>query len=191
VTRRTRKLGFLLAGVVVVLCGAALHRAAAQEETLPTVLISRQLAAAEGLAVGDTILLSKDSGGADPRRFRVAGLYEPTPDPMRLAASRWEARMHLPDLLALAPPSSTSESGDGITSINVALTDPADADAFARDVSATIPSPELTVRPAGRDEESAAVFRVLDRFHLAIARHRPGQCDVPAGADGHARRGAA
>jgi putative ABC transport system permease protein len=155
--------------VAATVCGWTWHRAFAQEEPLPTILISRQLAAAADLAVGDEVQLSRQPDGSDPRRFRIAGLYEPTPDPMRLAAARREARMHLPDLLELVSDSSDPADNEAITSINVALTNPADAEAFAREVTGSIPLPGLAARPAGQDEESAAVFRVLDRFHLAIA----------------------
>src|SRR5688572_5455869 len=76
--------------------------ASAQSEQLPTVLFSRQLATAEGLRVGDIVTLAGKADGSSARRFRVAGIYEPVADPMRLAAQRFEARLHLPDLLSLA-----------------------------------------------------------------------------------------
>lgn len=143
--------------------------ALAQTDQIPTVLISRQLSIAEGLAVNDTILLASDPQGTGARRFRIAGLYEPTPDPMRLAARRLEARLHLPDLLALTADPSDPLSAESVTAINVALSDPADARAFAREVSATIPIPGLIARSAQGGDDTAGVFVVLDRFHLAIA----------------------
>ena len=154
-----------LASIVVF----ATPNASAQAEQLPTILISRQLAAAEGLRVGDTVALSSKSDGTAPRRFRIAGLYEPVADPMRLAAKRHEARLHLPDLLSLTADLSDPLSSESVTAINVKLTDPRDADAFARDVSTSIPIPQLTARAAQGGEESATVFVVLDRFHFAIA----------------------
>ena len=144
-------------------------RALAQIDQIPTVLISRQLSIAEGLAVNDPILLSSDPQGTGARRFRIAGIYEPTPDPMRLAARRLEARLHLPDLLALTADPSDPLSAESVTAINVALSDPADARAFAREVSATIPIPGLIARSAQGGDDTAGVFVVLDRFHLAIA----------------------
>ena len=75
--------------------------ASAQTEQLPTILISRQLAAAEGLKVGDTVALASKPDGTAARQFRIAGMYEPVADPMRLAAKRHEARLHLPDLMSL------------------------------------------------------------------------------------------
>src|SRR5262245_59621774 len=91
----------------------------------PAILVTRQLAEAERLSVGDVVALSDDPTGKDPRSFRIAAIYEPTPDPMRLVAKRYEARLHLPDMAAF-----TGEP-ESVTSINVALKDPADAAAFA------------------------------------------------------------
>jgi putative ABC transport system permease protein len=143
--------------------------AAAQTEQLPAILISRQLATAEGLSAGDSLSFSSKPDGTAARRFRIAGIYEPVADPMRLAAKRYEARLHLPDLLSFTADPSDPQSTESITAINVALTDPHDADAFARDVTARIPIPQLTARAAQGGEESATVFVVLDRFHFAIA----------------------
>ena len=148
----------------------AVPRAAAQEaDQLPAILISRQLAVAEGLRVDDTVALASKPDGTGARRFRVAGFYEPVADPMRLAAKRLEARLHLPDLLSLTADPTDPLSTESVTAINVALTDPGDAHAFARDVSAAIPVPELTARAAQGGDETASVFVVLDRFHFAIA----------------------
>src|SRR5581483_10494529 len=66
-------------------------------ENPPSILVSRQLLEAERLAVGDLVTLSAHPDGSDPHRFRIAGEYEPTPDPMRLGSRRHELRMHLPD----------------------------------------------------------------------------------------------
>src|SRR5512142_1026838 len=68
----------------------------------PDVLVSRQLAARAHLQVGDTITLAAEPQGGRTATFRVAGVYEPTPDPMRFTMERIEARLHLPDLIALA-----------------------------------------------------------------------------------------
>jgi hypothetical protein len=73
----------------------------------PEILVSRGLLRERGLAVGQVVMLSADARGAGARPFRIAGVYEPTPDPSRFTAKRLEARMHLPDLLAL-----TAEPGE-------------------------------------------------------------------------------
>jgi putative ABC transport system permease protein len=143
--------------------------ASAQTEHTPPILISRQLAEAEGLRINDTVTLASKPDGSSPRRFRVSGLYEPVADPMRLAAKRFEARLHLPDLLSMRADPSDPLSTESVTAINIALKDAADADAFASDVSEKIPIPELTARPARGGEGTATVFVVLDRFHFAIA----------------------
>jgi putative ABC transport system permease protein len=147
----------------------ATPNAVAQTEQLPTILISRQLATAEALHIGDTVAFSSKPDGTAARQFRIAGLYEPVADPMRLAAKRHEARLHLPDLLSLTADPSDPLSTESVTAINVALKDSRDADSFASDVRARIPIPQLTARPARGGEGSATVFVVLDRFHFAIA----------------------
>ena len=134
-----------------------------------TVLISRQLSAAEHLMLNDVILLSNDPSGAHPRRFRIAGIYEPTPDPMRITSARLEARLHLPDFIALTADPSDPAAAEAVTVINIGLADQHDATAFARDAAAKIPIPGLSIRAARGDAGSASVFLVLDRFHLAIA----------------------
>jgi putative ABC transport system permease protein len=153
--------------VLIVLTMASI--ADAQPANVPAVLISRQLAAAEGLAVGDLIVLSDDPKGIGSRQFRIAGVYEPTPDPMRLAVRRLEARLHLPDLISLTSRASDPSADESVTAINVKLRDPQDAAAFARDVRRAIPVQDLTARTARGGEGSAPLFVVLDRFHFAIA----------------------
>ncbi len=159
----------LLALLTVASIACAALNVTAQTEQLPTILITRQLAAAEGLRVGDTVTLAAKPDGIAARKFRVVGIYEPVPDPMRLAVKRMEARLHLPDVLAMTADPSDPLSTESITGINVALKDPSDAGAFARDVSASIPIPQLTTRPTQGGEGTATVFVVLDRFHFAIA----------------------
>ena len=61
--------------------------------------MSRQLAARAHLAVGDVVTLAADAAGTRAVRFRVAGVYEPTPDPMKFNVERLEVRLHLDDLL--------------------------------------------------------------------------------------------
>ena len=67
-----------------------------------------------------------------PRPFRVVGVYEPTPDPRKFSAQRLEARLHLPDLIALAEDSADPASADVVSAINLALVDRKDADARGR-----------------------------------------------------------
>jgi ABC-type lipoprotein release transport system permease subunit len=133
----------------------------------PSILISRQLAESRGLAVGDTVRLSTDPSGTNARPFRIAAVYEPTPDPMRFAQRRLEARLHLPDMLTFTADPSDPAATDSITSINIALDDPADASAFVRDVTARLPA--VMARPTNVPDERTTTFVVIERFHLAIA----------------------
>jgi putative ABC transport system permease protein len=139
----------------------------AQDAPPPDILISRHLAESEGLAVGNVVRLSTDAAGTRTREFRVAGIYEPTPDPARLGVVPRSVRLHLPDLLEMTRPVDVPAGTEYVASVNVALVNPADADAFARDVNARLPG--VLARPAGEATGSAGAFLVLERFHLAIA----------------------
>jgi putative ABC transport system permease protein len=154
--------------LLLTLVAASAAASSAQDpNVLPAILISRQLSESRGLHVGDDVMLSADRSGAGAKRFRIAGLYEPMPDPMRFAQRRNEARLHLPDLLALTADPSDPSSSESVTSINVALRDPSQADAFSRDVAAR--QPGLTARPVQAPDDRTSTFIVLERFHLAIA----------------------
>ena len=168
--------GWSLATLIAVLCLGAGASApglvqGASDTTAtvdaPAVLLSRQLMEAEDLAVGDIVHLSADPSGTEPRPFRIVETYEPTPDPMRIGAERLEARLHLPDLLALTADLSDPLSTETVSAINVALASPDDARAFARDLSAKVPG--LIVRPTAREASPSDPFVVIERFHLAIA----------------------
>lgn len=141
--------------------------AAAAVRAQDTVLVSRQLAEAEGLVVGSVVRLAPDADGSGARAFRIAGIYEPTPDPSRLGQVPREVRMHLPDLLDLTRGPAVPAGAEHVSSVNVALADPADAQAFSRDVNARLPG--VLARPAADAAGAAAPFRVLERFHQAIA----------------------
>jgi ABC-type lipoprotein release transport system permease subunit len=130
------------------------------------ILISRQLAEAEHLRVGSTVRLATSAEGADAREFRIAGIYEPTPDPERLGQVPREIRMHLPDLLDVVRPQNVLAGAEPLEGINIRLTDPADARAFSRAVQGAMPG--VLARPAS-ESTPAGPFRVLERFHLAIA----------------------
>jgi putative ABC transport system permease protein len=149
--------------LAIAVCPAVLGSA----DDSPTILVSRQLAEGEGLRVGDVVQLAPTTGTATPRPFRIAGVYEPTPDPGRLGAVRREAHLHLPDLLDLTRDPSTPAGSERVASINVRLRPGANAAAFARDVSARTPG--VSARPTAASADAAGPFVVLERFHLAIA----------------------
>jgi ABC-type lipoprotein release transport system permease subunit len=144
----------------------ALPHAARAQADLPAVLVSRQLADTRSLAVGSVITLATAPDGAGGRQFRVAGVYEPTPDPSRLGSRTLETRLHLPDLLDLTRTPGTPSGADHVEAINVALVDPAGAAVFARDVVRRAAGADA--RPTGGVRD-AGPFLVLERFHLAIA----------------------
>jgi ABC-type lipoprotein release transport system permease subunit len=164
--RRIEEHGTVNCFSVVLLLLLASAIADAQALPPPDLLVSRQLAEARGLAIGDTIRLGTDADGTRATQFRVAGIYEPTPDPSRLGSAQLEVRLHLPDMLALTRSPDTPAGTEHVPFINVALTDPDDAARFARDVAARMPG--VVARPTSENEDAGA-FVVLERFHLAIA----------------------
>jgi putative ABC transport system permease protein len=112
------------------------------------------------------VTLATEPQGGRTATFRVTGVYEPTPDPMRFTAQRIEARLHLPDLIALAADPNDPASAESVSAINVALANPADAHTFATDVASGLPA--IVVRPAA-DLRESDLFAVIDRFHVAIS----------------------
>jgi len=135
-------------------------------EAIPEVLLSRQLMESRGLEVGDVVRFAGDPSGDNARAFRIAGAYEPTPDPMQFAQPALEARFHLPDLMAFDPDEAMT-SMPSLSAINVALADPADADAFARDIEARFPG--TVARPTDAPNDRTSTFIVIERFHTAVA----------------------
>jgi putative ABC transport system permease protein len=153
--------------LAAVTCGGLVLRAQAPAASAaPPILLSRQLMARGHIAVGDIVTLATDTAGTSARQFHVVGVYEPTPDPMRFTAQRLEARMHLPDLIAMTADPDDIGSAESVNAINVRLANPRDAEQFMADVAARMPGVDVrsTSRPAEGDP-----FTVLDRFHLAIS----------------------
>ncbi|MEQ1728828.1 MAG: FtsX-like permease family protein [Vicinamibacterales bacterium] len=138
----------------------------APDSRVPDILVSRQLLESQQLKVGDVVSLSSDSSGSNPRSFRIAGLYEPTPDPMRLGAARLEVRMHLPDVVEMTAQADPLDA-ESVDAINVVLANDGDARATARRLTTAVPG--TLAQRTGNDERRAAPFVVLERFHLAIA----------------------
>jgi putative ABC transport system permease protein len=154
--------GLFLAPAAFALALGAPSPTAPPSDTVPEILVSRPLLEQCALSVGAVVELSADPRGAGAQRFRIVGVYEPTPDPARFAAKRLEARLHLPDLIAL---SAGQREDDAVSAINVALRDPAAADSFARQLSARAPAVTVASTAAGDDES----FVVIERFHVAIS----------------------
>src|SRR5260221_2224556 len=80
---------------------ATIGTPSAGSDAVPGVLVSRQLLARAKLSIGDVVTVAADPAGTRAAQFRVAGVYEPTPDPMKFNVERLEARLHLDDLLSL------------------------------------------------------------------------------------------
>jgi putative ABC transport system permease protein len=139
----------------------------AQAPDRPSILVSRQLAEQEGLAVGDRVELSTSPRGDGPQSFRIAGLYEPAPNPMRLGVAQHAVRLHLPDLLALTGDPATPAGAEHVDTINVALVEPGTAREFARELNAVTPG--VFARRAAGGTGAGSTFVVLERFHYAIA----------------------
>jgi ABC-type lipoprotein release transport system permease subunit len=150
----------------VIAAGAGLVPAVAQEDAAPT-LMSRQLAEEQQIRIGDVVQLAVDAGGTNTRPFRIVGIYEPTPDPMRLGTVPREVRLHLPDLLSLTRDPAIPAGTEHVEAINVALANPEDAESFARDVNARMPG--VVARATGAVAGPDNPFLVIERFHLAIA----------------------
>jgi ABC-type lipoprotein release transport system permease subunit len=152
---------------VVALASVPLRADSIQPATEPSaILVSRQLAARAHLKVGDIVTFAAAADGTGAARFRVAGVYEPTPDPMRFTAERLEARMHLPALVEMTADPADPASREVVGGINVKLASAADARAFAADVATRVPGlyAQSTSRSGGGDP-----FVVLERFHIAIS----------------------
>ena len=133
---------------------------------VPEVLLSRQLVADNNLHVGDVVTLAADPRGARATKFRIAGVYEPTPDPKQFTLKRREARLHLPDLIALTADPGDPLAGESVDAFNLALTDPKDADRVAALIATRVPG-LLVASTTSTDADDP--FAVLDRFHWAIA----------------------
>jgi ABC-type lipoprotein release transport system permease subunit len=153
--------------VVCLLALACLNVGAAPDDgaELPPVLLSRQLMRDAKLNVGDTVVLAAEPD-APSGRFRVAAVYEPVPDPMKFNTERYEARLHLPDLIALTADLSNPQAADVVTAINLKLRDGARADEVIRLVARQ--NPAVIARPTARPRQGDP-FAALERFHLAIA----------------------
>ncbi len=133
----------------------------------PSILISRQLAEREHLHAGDEITLAADSAGSRARRFRIDGTYEPTPDPLRFTARRLEARLHLPELIAMTTDPADPASAESLSGINIRLANQRDAASFWSALVARAPG--ITVRSTTRARDGSDPFAVLERFHVAVA----------------------
>jgi ABC-type antimicrobial peptide transport system permease subunit len=154
-----------LASTALVLLAATLSVAAStgEVESRGEILVSRPLAEELELSAGDLLEVTGRQPGADPGQYRIVGVYEPVPDPIKLTRKRFEIRMHLQDLLDRT---GAAPGGRSVPFINIGLTD---TDQAAQVADRLNQDPLLLARPARGAGGDVAVFTVLERFHTAIA----------------------
>jgi putative ABC transport system permease protein len=128
---------------------------------LPAVALERRLATRLGVVVGDTLSVGLEAGTLG-RQAVVAAIYEPARDPSAITKREYYLRFHLADLAGLLG------SADRVDRFGVALQPgitPAAAAAELNRVAfgfRAAPSAEIA-------SESSQTFRVVSRFHEAIA----------------------
>jgi len=127
----------------------------------PGIAMERALAEKLDLAVGDTVRL-----GASPDSLRriavVAAIYEPRPDPAEISRQALRIRLHLPDLAGLlGAPDRVDRFGIGLVHGVAADSAVAVLNRYAFGFRAH--------RSAAIASESSQTFKVVSRFHRAIA----------------------
>ncbi|MYA64317.1 MAG: FtsX-like permease family protein [Gemmatimonadetes bacterium] len=125
------------------------------------VLVERPYAARAGIETGSTIRL-RAAPEAEPCPALVAGLFEPRADPSKLMGTRPRVLFHLPQLQALA-----GREGE-VDYFTVRLRPDVDAAAAARDMEPLLVGTQVW-RAADVAERASTTFRVVRRFHAAIA----------------------
>lgn len=137
---------------------------AAQAQECPTgleVLVERPFAEAAALTPGSTVVVRSTIEG-EPCNAVVAGIFEPPPDPATLNATRPRVLFHLPHLQTLT---GRRNEVDYFTLRTPPGTDLA---ALAADLEPLLPGAQ--VLPVSEvAERSSTTFRVVSRFHTAIA----------------------
>ncbi len=125
------------------------------------VLVERPYAAAAGLTVGSTVVV-RPAIEADPCTAAVAGVFEPPSDPAALNATRPRVLFHLPHLQAM-----TGRQNE-VDYFTLQTRTGADLAALATDLEPLLPGTQ--VLPVTEvTERSSTTFRVVSRFHTAIA----------------------
>jgi ABC-type lipoprotein release transport system permease subunit len=159
----------LLTSFIVTAAASMLDATTRMEPTpaAPGILLSRQLMEQAGIQVGDVVMLAVDSRGVHAAPFKVIGTYEPTPNPMKFSAKRLEARLHLPDLLALSEDPRDPLAAETVGALNVALVNPQEALKVASILEGRALG--LSARPIAASTSDSEIFAVIDRFHWAIA----------------------
>ena len=125
------------------------------------VLIERPYAVRAGIEAGATVRL-RAAPDATACEALVAGLFEPQADPSRLMGTRPRVLFHLPQLQAMAG------RGGEVDYFTVRLRPGVDADAAAREMEPLLPGTQVW-SASEVAERASTTFRVVSRFHAAIA----------------------
>lgn len=127
------------------------------------VLVERAFAGRARLRVGTELRIGDDT--STPCRAVVVGTFEPPPDPATLTRERPRLLLHLPDLAAI------TGRTDAVDRFTVTLARPAsttEVDSVAALLRALMPGTQVLAADE-LAERSSATFRVIQRFHVAIA----------------------
>jgi putative ABC transport system permease protein len=125
------------------------------------VALERRLAERLGASAGDTIRIALEAGGAE-RLAVVAAVYEPKPDPATVTRRDLALRFHLPDLAALLG------TPDRVNRFGIALQPGVPPDSAAARLN-RVAFGFRAAASAAIAGESSQTFRVVSRFHSAIA----------------------
>ncbi len=147
-----------LSGVLPLILSAGFHPLAAQ---IPGVAIERRAAQELELSIGDTVRLGPqpDLPGSS---MIIAAIYEPRPDPAEVARGERHIRMHLPILAGLLG------SPDRVDRISIGLRPGVSADSAAAILNESAYG-YRAYESRVIASESSQTFRVVSRFHRAIA----------------------
>ncbi len=139
----------------------ALTQTPASAPQAPGIAIERALAEKLDLAVGDTVRLGASPDSLD-RLAVVTAIYEPRPDPAEISRQALRIRLHLPDLAGLlGAPDRVDRFGIGLAPGVSADSAVGVLNRFAFGFRAH-PSTAIA-------SESSQTFKVVSRFHRAIA----------------------
>lgn len=139
--------------------GGTAHSAVCPGTPVP-ILIERSLAEDLGLKPGATVRL----GGADRAGCEaiVDGVFEPPADPAVLTRERPRILLHLPDLQLL------SGRADEVDRFSITVREGADTGELQRRLASLMPGGQVLPSRVVAEESSTA-FKVVSRFHRAIA----------------------
>jgi putative ABC transport system permease protein len=139
--------------------GEGVLTAACPDVPVP-ILVERSLVDDRGLAPGATVRL----GGPERAGCEaiVEGVFEPPADPAVLTRERPRILLHLPDLQVLAG------RADEVDRFSITVREGADDAALQRRLASLMPGGQVLPSRVVAEESSTA-FKVVSRFHRAIA----------------------